>query len=78
MSFMPLIIYSPTPRMVSFRFMMSTWSSIIFWETSHLPLPLQQNVGVGEGYVAISQNLTLIKAFLPLSLWSPYMGPHKG
>ena len=30
------------------------------------------------GYVAISQNLTLIKAFLPLSLWSPSMGPYNG
>ena len=57
--------------------MISTWSSIIFWETSHLPLPLGQNVGLGEGYAAaISQNLILIKAFLPLSLWSPSMGPY--
>lgn len=44
--------------------MMSTWSSIIFWQTSHLPLPLGENVGLGEGYVAISQNLTLIKALI--------------
>ena len=70
--YMQLIIQSQTLIgllwVFNSKFMMISWSSIISRETLHLPLSLGQNVGLGEGYVAISQNLTLTKAFLPLSL----------
>ena len=72
MSFMPLIIYSPTPRMVSFRFMMSTWSSIIIILGNFPPTPSLTTKCWGGGGVCgnFSESQTDQSISAPFSLES--------